>query len=43
MATEVATLQFKADTSDLSKAAARLRSVERAADSAEAANDDYAR
>jgi hypothetical protein len=43
MATEVATLQFRADTSDLSKAAARLRSVERAADSAEAANDDYAR
>ena len=43
MATEVATLQFKADTSDLSKAAARLRDVKRSADSAEAANDDYAR
>ena len=43
MATEVATLQFKADTSDLSKASARLKDVKRSADSAEAANDDYAR
>jgi hypothetical protein len=43
MATEVATLQFKADTSDLSKASMRLRDVKRSADSAEAANDDYAR
>ena len=43
MATEVATLQFKADTSDLSKASARLKDVKRSADGAEAANDDYAR
>jgi hypothetical protein len=43
MATEVATLQFKADTSDLKQSGGSLRSVERAADSAEAANDDYAR
>lgn len=43
MATEVATLQFKADTSDLSKASARLRDVQRSADSAEAANEDYRR
>jgi hypothetical protein len=43
MATEVATLQFKADTSDLSRASRLLRDVERAANGAEAANDDYAR
>lgn len=43
MATEVATLQFKADTSDLSKASMRLKDVKRSADGAEAANDDYAR
>jgi hypothetical protein len=43
MATEVATLQFRADTSDLSRASRLLRDVERAANGAEAANDDYAR
>jgi uncharacterized damage-inducible protein DinB len=43
MATEVATLQFKADTSDLSKASMRLKDVKVSADSAEAANDNYAR
>ena len=43
MATEVATLQFRADTSDLSRASARLRDVQRSADGAEAANEDYRR